>query len=87
MIASVKASLMIPSMNSIKQFLPLCIRLIDCCVILGLMVMDDGFDREPCKQRIPLREQQRVPEPPDATISICEWMNHLKFIVKHAAFD
>ena len=49
---------------------PLCIRLIDCCVILGLMVMDDGFDREPCKQRIPLREQQRVPEPPDATISI-----------------
>ena len=66
---------------------PLCIRLIDCCVILGLMVMDDGFDREPCKQRIPLRKQQRVPEPPDATIPICEWMNHLKFIVKHAAFD
>ena len=28
---------------------PLCIRLIDCCVILGLMVVNDGFDGKPCE--------------------------------------
>ena len=27
----------------------LCIRLIDCCVILGLMVVNDGFDGKPCE--------------------------------------
>ena len=51
------------------------------------MVVDDGLDRQPCKYRIPFREQQRVPEPSNAAIAISKGMDQLQFIMKHAASD
>ena len=60
---------------------------IDGIVVFLLMVVDDGLDRQPCKYRIPFREQQRVPEPSNAAIAISKGMDQLQFIMKHAASD
>ena len=60
---------------------------IDGIVVFLLMVVDDGLDWQPCKYRIPFREQQRVPEPSNAAIAVCKGMDQLQLIVEHAASD
>ena len=49
--------------------------------------MDDGLNREPCKDRIPFRKQQRVPQPANASVAVSKRMDQLKFIMEYAALD
>ena len=60
---------------------------IDGIVVFLLMVVDDGLDWQPCKHGIPLGEQQRVPEPSNAAIAVCEGVDQLQLVVEHAASD
>ena len=60
---------------------------IDGSVVFLLMVVDDGLDRQPCKHRIPFREQQCMPKAANATIAVCKGMDQFQFIVEHAASD
>ena len=48
---------------------------IDSSVVFLLMVVDDGFDRQPCKHGIPFGEQQRVPKASNTAIAVCKGMD------------
>ena len=43
---------------------PLGIGKVDHLIVFLLVVMDNGFYRKPGKQRVPLRQQKGMPEPP-----------------------
>lgn len=60
---------------------------IDGIVVFLLMVVDDGFNRQPCKHRIPFGEQQCMPEPSNTAIAVCKGVDQLQLVVEHAASD
>ena len=49
--------------------------------------MDHGLHRQPGKGRIPLGEQQRVPQTSDTTITVSEGMDQFQLVVEHATAD
>ena len=60
---------------------------VDDVIILLLAVIDNSFYREPGKDRIPLRQQQRIPQASHTSVSIDEGMDYLQLVVEHAAAD
>lgn len=60
---------------------------IDGRIILLLAVMDDGFHRQLGKGRIPLGEQQRMPQAANATVSIGKGVDQFQLIMEHATAD
>ena len=59
----------------------------DSIIISILKFMDAAFKRQILENRIPFREQSRLPETSHASIAILEGMDKHKFIVEHAGQD
>lgn len=56
-------------------------------VVIGLSIADHGFHREEGEERVPLAENQRLPETADAAIAIGKGVDELEFVVEDTADD
>ena len=56
-------------------------------VILGLVLEDQAFHWNVGEQRIPVCQNQALPQPPHAAIAVGKGVDELKFVVKDGAFD
>ena len=53
-------------------------------IIIILVVMNNGLDREMQKYRIQFAKDKRLPKPSCPAISISEWVDEFKFVMKYA---
>lgn len=60
---------------------------IDRLIIPLLVIMHHGFNRQVLEYWIQPGKDQRLPEPPHASIAVCEGVNEFKFVVKNTAAD
>ena len=54
-------------------------------VVCRSIAIEQRLYRNPCKERIPTREEQRLPEPSHAPVAVDKWVNGLDLIMEDRA--
>ena len=63
------------------------VRFVQCGVVRVLALPDHAFDRQPGEHGAPSSQQQRVPEPSDAAVSVGERVDEFELVMEYARSD